>query len=248
VRPPLEQTILLRVATIFLPGASIQGMASFSDIQLDAGIARGLKRGDAKAQTVAYRVLSPAVMGMAVRILQDHGQAQEVLQDTFVELIEHAHTLKEPASVIGWVRRVAVNHCLMRLRSPWHQRRTTTADDAYSEPTDPQATGGRNDDLWDLEHALAELPADTRMVLWLHDVEGYTHQEIAALAGKTTSYSKSQLARGYQKLSSRYSESQSDQSGFEGKTRKQESQSKERAATASAPGKADATEAGLPAR
>jgi RNA polymerase sigma-70 factor (ECF subfamily) len=42
------------------------------------------------------------------------------------------------------------------------------------------------------------------MVLWLHDVEGYTHQEIAALAGKTASFSKSQLARGYQRLSDRY--------------------------------------------
>lgn len=242
------QTILVAVATIWRFGASIQGMASFSDIQLDAGIARGLKRGDEQAQTVAYRVLSPAVMGMAVRILQDHGLAQEVVQDTFVELIEHAHSLKEPSSVIGWVRRVAVNHCLMRLRSPWHQRRTTAEDDGYSEPVDPRAAGERNDDLWDLEHVLAELPADTRMVLWLHDVEGYTHQEIAALAGKTTSYSKSQLARGYQKLSSRYLESQSDQDGFERKNRTQESQSKDRAGTASAAGNANATEAGLPAR
>jgi RNA polymerase sigma factor (sigma-70 family) len=227
-------------------------MASFSDIQLDAGIARGLKRGDEQAQTVAYRVLSPAVMGMAVRILQDHGLAQEVVQDTFVELIEHAHKLKEPSSVIGWVRRVAVNHCLMRLRSPWHQRRVTTEDDGYSEPMDPQATGDRNDDLWDLEHALAELPADTRMVLWLHDVEGYTHQEIATLAGKTASYSKSQLARGYQKLSDRYGQTQSSQVEPErstrSKSRDQEVQSTERPGTASVAGSIDATGAHPPAR
>lgn len=248
VRSPAQQTILSCVATIWRSGASIQGMASFSDIQLDAGIARGLKRGDAQAQTVAYRVLSPAVMGMAVRILQDHGLAQEVLQDTFVELIEHAHTLKEPASIIGWVRKVAVNHCLMRLRSPWHKRRVATEDDDYSEPMDHRAAGERNDDLWDLEHALAQLPADTRMVLWLHDVEGYTHQEIAVLAGKTASYSKSQLARGYQKLSSRYLESQPGQIGTERDTRKPESQSKERPGTASAAGSTNATEAGLPAR
>lgn len=227
-------------------------MASFSDIQLDAGIARGLKRGDVKAQAVAYRVLSPAVMGMAVRMLQDHGQAQEVLQDTFVELIEHANTLKEPSSVIGWVRRVAVNHCLMRLRSPWHQRRVTTEDDAYSEPMDPQATGGRNDDLWDLEHVLAELPADTRMVLWLHDVEGYTHQEIAELVGKTTSYSKSQLSRGYQKLSSRYFQAQEMEQAADGQAvyngSGSDKQSKERAGTASVTGSIDASGAGLPTR
>jgi RNA polymerase sigma-70 factor (ECF subfamily) len=179
-------------------------MASFSDVQLDAGIARGLKRGDARAQTVAYRVLSPAVMGMAVRILQDHGLAQEVVQDTFVELLEKAHSLKDPAAVVGWVRTVAVNHCLMRLRSPWHKRRVSAESEVDTEPADPHAAGSRHDDLRDLEHALASLPADTRMVLWLHDVEGYTHQEIAGLVGKTASYSKSQLARGYQKLTSRF--------------------------------------------
>jgi RNA polymerase sigma-70 factor (ECF subfamily) len=93
-------------------------MASFADIHLDSGIARGLKRGDRRAQAVAYRLLSPTIMGMAVRILQDEGLAQEVVQDTFVELIDKASTLKDPDAVIGWVRRVAVNHCYMRLRSP----------------------------------------------------------------------------------------------------------------------------------
>lgn len=172
-------------------------MAGFSDIQLDSGIARGLLKGDSRAQAVAYRVLAPTVMGLAVRILQDEGLAQEVVQDTFVELIEHAGTLQDPTAVVGWVRKVAVNHCFMRLRSPWHKRR---APEEPSEVMDLLAETSRDDDLRDLESALAKLPADTRLVLWLHDVEGYTHQEIAALVGRTASYSKSQLARGYQKL------------------------------------------------
>jgi hypothetical protein len=128
----------------------------------------------------------------------------------------------------------------------------TTEDDSYNEPMDPQAAGARNDDLWDLEHALAELPADTRMVLWLHDVEGYTHQEIATLAGKTASYSKSQLARGYQKLSDRYGQTQSSQLEPErstrSKSRDQEVQSTERPGTASVAGSIDATGAHPPAR
>lgn len=194
-------------------------MASFADVQLDSGIARGLKRGDERAQAVAYRVLSPAVMGIAVRILQDEGLAQEVLQDTFVELIEHADTLKDPNAVIGWVKKVAVNHCLMRLRSPWSQRRVPVDDDQQIlERTDATSTAERHDGFWDLERALAGLPADTRLVLWLHDVEGYTHQEIGALSGRTASYSKSQLARGYQKLSDRYRQAQAgDEAGEQGK-------------------------------
>ncbi|NIV18196.1 MAG: hypothetical protein GWN47_07220, partial [Woeseiaceae bacterium] len=52
----------------------------------------------------------------------------------------------------------------------------------------------------DLDAALGMLPAVSRTVVWLHDVEGFTHKEIAALLGKTESFSKSQLSRAYQKL------------------------------------------------
>ena len=172
-------------------------MASFSDIRLDSATARGLQNGDRRAQAVAYRLLSPPVMGMAVRILQDEGLAQEVVQDTFVELIEHAGSLHDAASVVGWVRKVAINHCLMRQRSPWHKRRVTVEPDEVSDLTQ---SSQRNDDLCDLESALGRLPGETRLVLWLHDVEGYTHREIGVLVGRSESYSKSQLARGYQKL------------------------------------------------
>jgi RNA polymerase sigma-70 factor (ECF subfamily) len=55
-------------------------------------------------------------------------------------------------------------------------------------------------DWQDLESALAALPVDTRFILWMHEVEGYTHAELAALLGRTASYSKSQLARGMARL------------------------------------------------
>jgi RNA polymerase sigma factor (sigma-70 family) len=52
----------------------------------------------------------------------------------------------------------------------------------------------------DLETALQRLSDTARSVVWLHDVEGYTHEEIAEMMGKTTSFSKSQLARAHAKL------------------------------------------------
>ena len=56
------------------------------------------------------------------------------------------------------------------------------------------------DEAMDLDAALANLPSVGRAVVWLHDVEGFTHKEIAALMGKTESFSKSQLSRAYQRL------------------------------------------------
>jgi RNA polymerase sigma factor (sigma-70 family) len=52
----------------------------------------------------------------------------------------------------------------------------------------------------DLEAALERLSETSRAVIWLHDVEGYTHDEIAQMMGKTPSFSKSQLARAHQRL------------------------------------------------
>ena len=52
----------------------------------------------------------------------------------------------------------------------------------------------------DLERALERLSETGRAVVWLHDVEGYTHEEIAEQVGKTVSFSKSQLARAHVRL------------------------------------------------
>lgn len=58
----------------------------------------------------------------------------------------------------------------------------------------------RPDQALDLDAALANLPSMSRTVVWLHDVEGFTHKEIARLMGRTESFSKSQLSRAYQRL------------------------------------------------
>jgi RNA polymerase sigma-70 factor (ECF subfamily) len=66
-----------------------------------------------------------------------------------------------------------------------------------------QVTGKRHEDShlrMDLEAALERLPETSRAVVWLHDVEGYTHEEIGSMIGKTPSFSKSQLARAHARL------------------------------------------------
>lgn len=171
-------------------------MTGIHQAALPEGVARGVTRGDRAAVTEAYRILSQPVMNLAARILQDRGLAEEVVQDTFMDLVEKANQIREATAVAGWVRQVATNHCLMRLRSPWLARRDSLPDDHQHSAHEPDEVvqGGT------LEKALASLPGETRAVIWLHDVEGYTHKEIGEMLGKTTSFSKSQLARGYARL------------------------------------------------
>ncbi|MBT5220304.1 MAG: RNA polymerase sigma factor, partial [Woeseia sp.] len=102
-----------------------------------------------------------------------------------------------------WVRRIAISKALMFLRSAWHKR-GQSLDDDWEEMTfesrGAPLNSNRQDQAMDLDAALANLPEVSRTVVWLHDVEGFTHKEIAELMGKTESFSKSQLSRAYQRL------------------------------------------------
>ncbi|MCZ6870425.1 MAG: RNA polymerase sigma factor [Gammaproteobacteria bacterium] len=170
-------------------------MSRFLDVQIAPALVRRLKRGDRRALAKVYDALSTPVYTLARRMLNDADAAAEVAHDTFIDVMTRASTLQDDSAVAGWVRSIAVNHCLMRLRSPWHRRRDTSPPDDR-ESAKPDGT----EQLIDIERALARLPAETRTVIWLHEVEGYTHAEIGQMFGRTSSYSKSQLARGYARL------------------------------------------------
>jgi RNA polymerase sigma factor (sigma-70 family) len=126
-----------------------------------------------------------------------------VLQDTFLEVLRGLPSFRGEASLATWIRRIAVSRSLMVLRSAWLRRATLFRDLAGEDsgawdPPDPvKEDAGLSTDL---ERALARLPDLSRIVVMLHDVEGYTHAEIAALMGRTPSFSKSQLARAHARL------------------------------------------------
>jgi len=97
----------------------------------------------------------------------------------------------------------------MYLRSPWHRGQrwllgaTGSVDELQQDwqtELNTRAVSANRADAIDLERALAQLGDTARVVVWLHDVEGYTHAEIGALFGATASFSKSQLARAHERL------------------------------------------------
>jgi RNA polymerase sigma-70 factor (ECF subfamily) len=67
-------------------------------------------------------------------------------------------------------------------------------------PAGPVEADGRTAELIDLDRALARLSPITRTVVWLYDVEGWSHEEIAKSFARSVSFSKSQLARGHARL------------------------------------------------
>ena len=152
------------------------------------------KAGDQRALEHLYRAYEGAVYTLARRLSKTPEDAEDVLQETFLEICRSLGAWRAEGSLWAWIRRIAASKALMRYR-----REKVRAADALDE----DAAVGFAEDVplrLDLEAALHRLPERSRSVVWLHDVEGMTHEEIAELMGMTTSFSKSQLARAHQKL------------------------------------------------
>ncbi len=178
-------------------------MSKFTDIQIEPAIVQRAARGDVKAHEILYRAFASPVYSVCLRFTRVPAQAEDLLQETFIEVMRSISTFRGDAPVGSWIRRIAVSKALMFLRSAWHSR-GQSLDDDWDEhaavPADSQSICVQRDTAIDLDAALAALPPVARAVVWLHDVEGFTHREIAGFMGKTESFSKSQLSRAYQRL------------------------------------------------
>jgi RNA polymerase sigma-70 factor (ECF subfamily) len=163
------------------------------------------KAGNEAALETLYRHFEAPVYTLARRLTRTPHDAEDVLQETFLEVLRSIGRFRGDGSFAGWIRKVTASKALMRLRT---QRSRVPEEDLSEELADaiaadrdhgvaPIATAPER---LDLEAALARLPDTARAVIWLHDVEGYSHNEIAAMVGKTASFSKSQLARAHARL------------------------------------------------
>jgi RNA polymerase sigma factor (sigma-70 family) len=160
----------------------------------DILIARA-KSGDVDALEELYRAFETPVYNLARRILRNPEDAEDVLQETFLEVVRSIGSFRGEGHLWGWVRQIASSKALMRIR-----RRQVRSEETFDEETTGSTAPPRIPVRVDLERALEQLSETSRAVVWLHDVEGYTHEEIAEMMDKTVSFSKSQLARAHTRL------------------------------------------------
>ena len=177
-------------------------MRSRFDVRIADQVLDQARQGDRVSQAELFAAYGRAVFGLARRMLGRADLAEDVLQDTFLEVLKGLKDFRGEAPVGLWIRRIAVNKCLMHVRSHWHRYRLPLEGDEDSTQAEEWMKAGDAppEARLDLERALDDLPAEARAVVWLHDVEGYTHAEIGRLMGATPSFSKSQLARAYVRM------------------------------------------------
>jgi RNA polymerase sigma-70 factor (ECF subfamily) len=174
-------------------------MSTFLHLQLPTGAFEQACTGNRDGQEALYRMLATPVYTLLRRLVVRPAIAEELLQEVFIEVLRNLHDCQGPETFPGWVRSVAVNKAMMHLRSPWHRALLPLGGDVlHTQPAPPDNEA----DAWSapLERALNALPAVSRAIVWLHDVEGYTHGEIARLYRRTPGFSRSQLSRAHEAL------------------------------------------------
>lgn len=153
---------------------------------LDAICLAGLKKRCRQTQERVYRRFVDAAWNLAIRLTGCEAGAWDAVQEGFVRAFKQAEQLRDGSAFGFWLRRIIVNQAMDAHRLKGRENAEMPPESGTAAP----------DPAWlDLEAALAGLNAGDRMVLWLHDAEGMTHEEIATLSGNTVSWSKTRLSR-----------------------------------------------------
>lgn len=192
-----------RTATFCRARASKLDVSRLGDIPISEELIAGARAGDEAAQAAIYRLLAPAVFALIRRLVGNRAVAEDLFQDSMMAFFQRFGDFRGEAPLGAWLRQIAVTRSLMYLRSPWHRARLHWEfgdDDVSGGSTLLPITPATSADAVDVERALASLTPVGRAVVWLFEVEGYSHEEIARLFGRSVSFSKSQLARALSRL------------------------------------------------
>ncbi|MGH9561806.1 MAG: RNA polymerase sigma factor [Terracidiphilus sp.] len=160
------------------------------------------RQGDREALAQLYRSYRENVYRICLRMVRNPSDAEDLVQETFLRVINKIHTFRGDSQFSTWLYRVTKNVALMQLRKP----KFATVDFEDSRDQDeflesvnrasgvPEAEAHATDGVL-LETAIQQLPSGYGKVLVLHDVLGYRHNEISKMTGITANNSKSRLCR-----------------------------------------------------
>jgi RNA polymerase sigma factor (sigma-70 family) len=158
------------------------------------------KVGDASAFQELYGLYAKAMYNVAYRIVYDHEEAQDVLQESFVSAYKNLHAYRGDAPFGAWLKRIVINRALTASQKKKHIQLPDALED-YDIPEQEDSTQYKGELSVALVAAcIQQLAEGYRNVLTLYLIEGYDHQEIAEILNISASTSKSQLNRAKEKL------------------------------------------------
>ncbi len=163
------------------------------------------KVGERGAQYQLYKLYSKAMFNVCMRVLNQIEEAEDVLQDAFVDAFSHLHQFRQQSTFGAWLKQIVLNKAISQLRSKKAQ--WVEIESLQNGHNEYEFQDNSDDDSDDIElsiervkQALHMLPGGYRVVLSLYLFEGYDHEEISQVLGISESTSRTQYMRAKQKL------------------------------------------------
>ncbi|HEY8954674.1 sigma-70 family RNA polymerase sigma factor [Chitinophaga sp.] len=165
---------------------------------LAANVVERCKKGDVRAFRELYEAYSAAMYNICLRMTNNVNDAEDTLQEAFIQVYKSINKLEQTASISAWIKRIVVNHCLNTLRKKKVYFEEVEEVEVMAEEGIDEAQF-----TWTVaavKSAIHGLPQGYRTVLNLYLFEEYSHREIAEMLGITESTAKTQYMRAKEKV------------------------------------------------
>jgi len=155
-------------------------------------------RGERTAQYNLYRMYSKGMYNICLRMLNNSMEAEDVLQESFIDVYKKLHTFKYESTPGAWIKRIVVNNCINKLRK--RKLILEDIDEGRFLVEEEVEIKDHSLEVSKIKKALNHLPDGYRAIFSLYALEGYDHQEIGQIMNISESTSKSQYSRAKKKI------------------------------------------------
>jgi RNA polymerase sigma factor (sigma-70 family) len=166
------------------------------NIYIHAPLIEECRKGNSKAQFRLYNLYSKAMYNLAYRILNNREDAEDILQDAFIECFRNISSFRFESTFGAWLKKIVTNKCINQIKKKKIDLTfcDTLPPTIYEEDEEVTYETGK------IFKGIEKLPDGFRIILTLYLLEGYDHSEISQILGITESTSKSQYSRAKEKL------------------------------------------------
>lgn len=168
----------------------------YPDAYIIAPLIEECKEGISSAQFRLYNQYSRAMYNLAFRMMNNREDAEDMLQETFIECFRSLDSFRYESTFGAWLKSILINRCINQIR----KRKVELVFDDKLPVVAEEEDQEQEYDTKKIFEAIEKLPDGYRIILTLYLLEGYDHSEIAGIMGITESTSKSQYSRAREKL------------------------------------------------
>ena len=156
------------------------------------------KSGDRNSQYQLYELYVDAMYNVCMRMINVKEDAEDVLQDSFIEAFNKLYSFRYESTFGSWLKRIVINKCINHLKS--NKNLLTGLEEHEYYLAEEETNTSDSYDINHIKKAIKMLPLGYMQIINLYLIEGYDHAEIAEILSISVSTSKSQYHRGRKKL------------------------------------------------